>query len=664
MDNRGLTALFSNVKRFTKTILTGIIFHKMPMAMTLQMSGYKQKNALLMYRAIRTYIVAGLLLPSFSYAQTGPGGVGNPTNNSFWIRADRGTSSTADGATISSWTDGSGNAINLTQTTAAQQPLYRSNVMNGYPALQFDNAATVGQNDYMTSPNSAQLDGTSGLTIFSVVRPSVLDGDARAIVSKRNGVAVDESFMFFFYTNNYLFGDIVNIDNRFNTSPNAYVANNNYIVSLWYNGTLPAAQRSRIYAGNTLQVTAAENDASIPNYPSPLLVGTTHIGDPRPFGGYIAEVAIYREALNETRRIIVNNYLSAKYNIPLAANDVYTMDNPANGDFDHEMAGIGRISATDLHNDARGSSIVRISNPDNLTDGKFMLWGHNNANIQANQLTGNPATVQARMGRTWRVSEVTLAGAATDVGAVTVSFDLTGLGPVTASHLRLLVDTNNDGLFSDETPISGATSVGGNVYQFTNITALNNQTRFTLGTINKNVTPLPITLVSFNAELNDHRTVDLQWVTASETNNDHFTVERSSDLNSWTPVSTVQGAGNSNSLLHYVSEDQTPMQGVNYYRLKQTDLDGAFTYSDIRSVLVEQGAEITLFPNPAKDQVVINRGGNATIMISNTLGQALSLEQVVSENSTQVSVSGLPAGSYFVTILENGERISKKLIVE
>lgn len=609
-------------------------------------------------------IVLLTFLPFAGSAQTGPGGVGNSTNNAFWIKANQGTSSAANGANISVWNDFSGNALHLSQPTAAQQPIYRSNVMNGFPALQFDNATASGQNDYLIGPDSPLLDNTTGLTIFSVTQPTTLDGEARAMVSKRTGVGVNESFMFFFYTNNYIFGDIVNIDNRFSTSPNAYAVNTNYIVSFMYNGTLPTAQRSKIYNGNTLQATAAETDASIPDYPSQLTVGCTHIGDPRPFGGYIAEVAIYREALNDTRRTIINNYLSAKYNIPLASQDVYTMDNPASGNFDYEMAGIGRISSTDLHNDAQGSSIIRISNPSNLDDGEFLLWGHNNATVQANELIDVPAGVQGRMNRVWRASEVTVAGAAADVGAVNISFDLTGLGPVTASHLRLLVDANNDGIFSNDVPISGATSLGGNVYQFSAVTAITNQSRFTLGTINKTVTPLPITMVSFTADLVDQRTVELNWKTASETNNDYFTVETSSDLQNWSTVAVVDGAGNSNTLKQYVAYDQSPLQGVNYYRIKQTDFDGNFTYSDLRSVLIEQGAEITLFPNPAKETVVINRGSNAKIFVSNALGQIQNIEQVISENTTQFAVSGLSAGTYFVTVVENNEKVSKKLIVE
>jgi hypothetical protein len=75
--------------------------------------------------------------------------------------------------------------------------------------------------------------------------------------------------------------------------------------------------------------------------------------------------------------------------------------------------------------------------------------------------------------------------------------------------------------------------------------------------------------------------VDLNWVTASETNNDFFTVERSTDAQQFEAVSTKNGAGNSSSILYYNDKDFQPLQGISYYRLRQTDFNGAHTFSSI-----------------------------------------------------------------------------------
>jgi len=92
--------------------------------------------------------------------------------------------------------------------------------------------------------------------------------------------------------------------------------------------------------------------------------------------------------------------------------------------------------------------------------------------------------------------------------------------------------------------------------------------------------PLPIELISFNAVC-DGKNVNLNWSTASETNNDFFTMERSMDASNWEDVLNVNGAGNSSTANYYNASDNQPLPGNSFYRLKQTDYDGTFTYSGI-----------------------------------------------------------------------------------
>ncbi len=89
--------------------------------------------------------------------------------------------------------------------------------------------------------------------------------------------------------------------------------------------------------------------------------------------------------------------------------------------------------------------------------------------------------------------------------------------------------------------------------------------------------PLPIDLLNFSAKLLNGE-IELGWATAAEINNDYFTIERSNDGNKWEVIGYVQGAGNSNHVIHYDYTDQNPLEGVNYYRLKQTDFDGKYEY--------------------------------------------------------------------------------------
>lgn len=102
-------------------------------------------------RFLAIFLMA-LSLPVFLFSQTGPAGVGTSATNVFWLKADAGTSSSVNATPISSWNDASGNGLNVAQTVAVQQPSFAANVINGFPAIQFDNNGASGQNDKMLGP--------------------------------------------------------------------------------------------------------------------------------------------------------------------------------------------------------------------------------------------------------------------------------------------------------------------------------------------------------------------------------------------------------------------------------------------------------------------------------------------------------------------------------
>lgn len=130
--------------------------------------------------------------------------------------------------------------------------------------------------------------------------------------------------------------------------------------------------------------------------------------------------------------------------------------------------------------------------------------------------------------------------------------------------------------------------------------------------------PLPVKMVDFAAEsLKDK--VKLSWATASEQNNDFFTVERSENGSTWTEIKKVKGAGNSSSLLNYIAYDQNPVNGTAYYRIKQTDLDGKATYSETRSAKYTGASTISIFPVPNTGNTINIKG------ISDTEGTLLTV---------------------------------------
>jgi hypothetical protein len=94
---------------------------------------------------------------------------------------------------------------------------------------------------------------------------------------------------------------------------------------------------------------------------------------------------------------------------------------------------------------------------------------------------------------------------------------------------------------------------------------------------------LPITLYSFNPTCRDGK-VEINWSTMSETNNNYFTIEKSANATLFDVLAIVQGAGNSNAQNEYTLFDENPFKGTSYYRLKQTDYNGAFEYFPVVAV--------------------------------------------------------------------------------
>jgi hypothetical protein len=582
---------------------------------------------------------------SLALSQTGPGGVGNNTNNGLWLRAD--ILPLANGAIVSSWSDDSGNGNNAIQITGGIQPTFNTvGSMNGMPTIQFD-----GNNDEMAVPDSPILDGTAGITYYAVIRPTNLNGNPRGILGKRITFTIptEYAYTWFFYTGNRMNLDVVTQNNRFNSGATTFANNINYILSWDYDGTRSPGVRSRLRNGSNAFLSAGESSASLVNSNQDLALGALNVGYGTYLGAEYAEVIQYNYSLDDVDHLLVQNYLSAKYNIPLSSNDLYDEDDPGNGEFDFNVAGIGRISSTQLNNDAQGSGILNVLNPTDLDNDEYLIWGHNSGNQLFNETTDVPVPVTNRFSSLWRASEVNSTLNPVDVGSIDMRFDLTGIYTGTAADLYLLVDSDNDGVFSDEAPLSGAVNLGGNIYEFSGITAIENNLRFTLGTV---ISPLPIELLNFDAVSVDNRFVELVWQTSSETNNDFFTIERSTNGNSWEAIKTIDGAGTSSVLNTYIIVDKEPHQGVSYYRLKQTDYNGDYSYSQIRSVDISNNDNsVVIYPNPTNSSFIIKGDESElkNIRISNLLGKDVTGSTVItklSDTKYMIDISRLSDGVY------------------
>ncbi len=185
---------------------------------------------------------------------------------------------------------------------------------------------------------------------------------------------------------------------------------------------------------------------------------------------------------------------------------------------------------------------------------------------------------------------------------------------------------------------------------------------------------LPITLLSFDATPS-HQGVSLNWSTASERNNDFFTIFRSSDLENWEEVGTMAGEGNSSFKIDYEFTDIAPLDGISYYQLKQTDYNGENESFDPVSVEMNSNNlnnTVLVFPNPTKAgfdiQVYAKKANKAQISIhsmtgGNVIKQTTYLEK--GKNVIPLKNEKLDQGVYLVKVqFEDGTNCVTKLVVE
>ncbi len=185
---------------------------------------------------------------------------------------------------------------------------------------------------------------------------------------------------------------------------------------------------------------------------------------------------------------------------------------------------------------------------------------------------------------------------------------------------------------------------------------------------------LPIELIYFKGTLN-HNTVELIWETASELNNDFFEIEKSSDGIDYTLVKRIDSKaidGNSSSKLKYITTDESPFEGISYYRLKQTDLDRQNKYSTIIAIDFSKKAfDIAFFPNPNKGELFVQytsiENKTAVMILRNAMDKIVYSKDLemnsVSHNGALVIPDEIPSGIYYCTLLIDDKSYTQKIIL-
>jgi hypothetical protein len=182
--------------------------------------------------------------------------------------------------------------------------------------------------------------------------------------------------------------------------------------------------------------------------------------------------------------------------------------------------------------------------------------------------------------------------------------------------------------------------------------------------------PLPIELLDFRA-LCDKAVVKAKWTTASETNNDYFILERSADGIHFTEAAKVKGAGNSSTPNYYSANDFAPETGTSYYRLKQVDFNGQFTYSKTVAVFCKvKGLEVTaIIPVPSDNYVdiyyYIDKDDNMLFQLYDAIGRQVIRETDQAHeggNIHRIDLTSISSGVYFVTVKSSDDIYTAKII--
>ena len=621
----------------------------------------------------------------------GPGGV--TTSLALWLRADAGTNTTTNGEAVTSWIDQSTNSNNAAEDNAGGgapvEPFYVTEDINFNPAIRFTNSENTNNSWLETSSNTS----AQNLSLISVFKTAQSDGSATdftespAIISAETGAATDDYALG--VSEGRLYVNAAN-DNGFSVRP----------VTSYNDNTARIATATRVDAVNGTGINLYVNSENVGSAASDGTdldaAGTFAIGNhsgydaDAQYDGDIAEVIVFDQVLSETDQAQVESYLAIKYGITRSvsglsetAEDYRASDSGVIWDIDNQgvtyhndIFGIGRDDngcfLQEKSKSINSDALVTFEVDDALSsDDAYLISGNDNAVLEQAGNPERPASIDSRLNREWRVQETG------NVDNISLIYDMStitgplGVGTNNLNLLRLLVD--DDGDFSTNASIISPSSIDNINNTVTFTVNFTDGQYYTLGSTES--AALPVTLISFEAEVNEDNQVQLNWTTADETNNAFFSIERSRDGIDFETLAQIEGVGNSQELKDYLFIDTEPFEGQSFYRLKQTDFNGEFEHSGLRRINIKGREQLTfkVYPNPVAlgEQLNIeyhsNREQEVKIDMVNINGISKWSAKVTlraGSQSLSLPTSGLSRGLNLLRIIDTNRRVvTLKVIV-
>lgn len=620
----------------------------------------------------KLFFVSAVLLACANIRAQSPGGV-STDHLKLWLEANSIVG--VNGAVLGTWNDKSPMGYNATQThTSAPDsaPNYEDNAANNInfnPTVLFN-----GSTSYM---NMLSSDGASDPAFvsnhkhkysnYAVLQPDASYAAGTAAAPGKyffSGTAGADHFTAADVRNTGSILDSWNSDDNF--SPGGSYESYPLLITITFDSVGTHGTRTIYTYGKSISVNSSgtkNTNTGNTNYG----LGCQISNNPHLefYKGTMAELVSFTSIDQSATalRAQVETYLAIKYGLTLNSNENYRESNSTivwnpisgGGNYNKNVIGIARDDGSGLLQKESTSTggavpftpgvltifIGGTKTTDNASntgtfkagDKSFFMVGCDTTvtcGPQSSPKDNVPAGICCRLVEQWFTQITNFTN--TDV---TLEFNIpacasTGL---TVSNLRLLMD--DDGDFSNSVALNTVAGSGpaltsitlaGTVVDvtlpasyFTSATGYTDgktHPYFTLGSIVQ-TTPLPVELLSFNAAMQKDNTVLATWSTASEVNNALFTVEKSQDGLDFETVGTLPGAGTSSQTQNYSMPDDNPYIGISYYRLKQTDYDGSYSYSNV--------VPVTYYPN---DPIAI---GNTLLSASGSFIQIISKNQGVAE---------------------------------
>ena len=380
-----------------------------------------------------TWFAALMAVASFAQA---PGGVS--TGLVSWFKADAGTSTTTNGATIASWLDYSPLAKHANQATVASRPLYYSNIINGHPAVRTSSVRFF-------SVDWSIINDTN-YTIYAVTR-RLGAGNFNHILGIQ-GTSASNSFLSLGYTSNTSIRH-TQYGNFLSLSSEAYNATAEIptVMACQFNEAIGKAVW-RIRDG--VKSSASGTNKTHYPYPAGIRGRIGRGGEGYGFNGYIAEIFVYDRVLTNDEKARINTYLSVKYGLSVPSSEhQYALDATHHND----VFGIAQDNDYALMQPTSESAslddVLRISSPSALSNGDYLICGNDNGAVTFGAYAGSNCSISRVMARDWKFNHIG------DCGTVQLRFDLTGVTGFNANDLRLVVDLNGVDGYNDETPLTG-----------------------------------------------------------------------------------------------------------------------------------------------------------------------------------------------------------------